>query len=88
MLRFGSRVGFKPPYFYNRPLRNRLHRITAPALVIWGEDDRMVPLSHGETYAKSMPQAQPLKVIPDAGHSVHAEEPELMADIISDFLAN
>ena len=37
MLRFGSRIGFKPPYFYNRPLRNRLHRITVPALVIWGE---------------------------------------------------
>ncbi|HEX6175907.1 MAG TPA: alpha/beta hydrolase [Candidatus Binatia bacterium] len=88
MLRFGSRIGFKPPYFYNRPLRNRLHRITAPALVIWGEHDRMVPLSHGETYAESMPQAQPLKVIPNAGHSVHVEEPELMAQIVSDFLAS
>jgi pimeloyl-ACP methyl ester carboxylesterase len=87
MLRFGSRIGFKPPYFYNRPLRNRLHRITAPTLVIWGEDDRMVPLSHGETYAKSMPQAQPLKVIPNAGHSVHVEQPEVIAEMVSDFLA-
>jgi pimeloyl-ACP methyl ester carboxylesterase len=88
MLRFGSRIGFKPPYFYNRPLRNRLHRITAPALVIWGEHDRMVPLSHGETYVKSMPQAQPLKVIPDAGHSVHVEQPELIAGLVSEFLAS
>ena len=88
MLRFGSRIGFKPPYFYNRPLRNRLHRITAPTLVIWGEHDRMVPLSHGETYAKSMPRAQPLKVIPNAGHSVHVEESEMMAQIVSDFLAS
>ena len=88
MLRFGSRIGFKPPYFYNRSLSNRLHRITAPALVIWGEYDRMVPLSHGETYAKLIPQARPLKVIPEAGHSVHVEEPELMAEIISEFLAS
>ncbi|HUC97003.1 MAG TPA: alpha/beta hydrolase, partial [Candidatus Polarisedimenticolaceae bacterium] len=88
MLRFGSRIGFKPPYFYNRPLRNRLHRITAPALVIWGEHDRMVPLSHGETYAKLIPQAQPLKVIPKAGHSIHVEQPELMAQLVSDFLAS
>ncbi len=88
MLRFGSRIGFKPPYFYNRPLRNRLHRITAPALVIWGEHDRMVPLSHGETYVKSMAQAQPLKVIPDAGHSVHVEQPELIAGLVSEFLAS
>ena len=55
MLRFSSRVGFKPPYFYNRPLKNRLHRITSPALVIWGEKDNFVPRSHGETYAKLLP---------------------------------
>jgi pimeloyl-ACP methyl ester carboxylesterase len=57
MLRFSSRVGFKPPYFYNRPLKNRLHRITSPALVIWGEKDNFVPRSHGETYAKLIPNA-------------------------------
>jgi pimeloyl-ACP methyl ester carboxylesterase len=67
-------------------LANRLHRITAPVLVIWGEHDHMVPLSHGEAYANSIPQAQPLKVIPKAGHSVHVEHPELAAQVISDFL--
>jgi pimeloyl-ACP methyl ester carboxylesterase len=88
MLRFGSRFGFKPPYFYNRPLRNRLHRITAPALVIWGEHDRMVPLAHGEAYVRSMPKAQPLKVIANAGHSVHVEQPDLMAQTVFDFFAS
>ena len=43
MLRFGSFVGFKPPYFYSRALRGRLHRAAMPALVVWGDDDRMVP---------------------------------------------
>jgi pimeloyl-ACP methyl ester carboxylesterase len=86
MLRFGSRIGFKPPYFYNRPLRNRLHRITAPALVIWGENDHMVSLLHGETYAKSMPNGR-LRIVPNAGHSVHMEEPDLTAQIVLDFLA-
>lgn len=88
MLRFGSRIGFKPPYFYNRPLRNRLHRITIPSLVIWGEHDHMVPLSHGETYARSMPQAQSLRVIPKAGHSVHVENPDVTAQVVLDFLAS
>ncbi len=33
MLRFGSFVGFKPPYFYHRELRERLHRAAMPSLV-------------------------------------------------------
>ena len=32
MLRFGSFVGFRPPYFYIYPPINRLHRVTAPAM--------------------------------------------------------
>ena len=43
MLRLSSRIGFKPPYFYNHSLKNRLHRISSPTLVIWGEHDHMVP---------------------------------------------
>jgi pimeloyl-ACP methyl ester carboxylesterase len=87
MLRFSSRIGFKPPYFYNRPLRNRLHRVTAPTLVIWGENDHMVPRAHGETYASRIPKAQ-LAVIRGAGHSVHVEKPEATAQLILDFLSD
>lgn len=87
MLRFGSRIGFKPPYFYNRPLSNRLHRISSPTLVIWGAKDAFVPLSHGETYASLIPNAQPLKIIDQAGHSAHVEQPDVTAKIVLDFLA-
>jgi pimeloyl-ACP methyl ester carboxylesterase len=87
MLRFSSRIGFKPPYFYNRPLKNRLHRVTCPSLIIWGEKDHMVPHSHGETYARLLPNAQPLKIIEGAGHSAHVEQPEATAKIVLDFLA-
>ena len=82
MLRFGSRIGFKPPYFYNRSLKNRLHRITCPALIIWGEKDGFVPRSHGETYAKLIPGAEELKVISGAGHSVHVEKPDEIAKLV------
>lgn len=87
MLRFGSRIGFKPPYFYNHSLNNRLHRISSPTLVIWGEKDNMVPRSHGEMYARSIPNAQPLKLIEDAGHSVQVEKPEVTAQLVLDFIA-
>jgi pimeloyl-ACP methyl ester carboxylesterase len=86
MLRFGSRIGFKPPYFYNRSLRNRLHRISSPALVLWGEKDNMVPRAHGETYARLIPNAGELKLMPGTGHSVIVEQPELTAQMVLDFL--
>jgi pimeloyl-ACP methyl ester carboxylesterase len=87
MLRFGSRIGFKPPYFYNHSLKNRLYRISAPTLVIWGERDHMVPRSHGETYARTIPSAQPLQLIEQAGHSAHVEKPDATAQFVLDFLA-
>jgi pimeloyl-ACP methyl ester carboxylesterase len=86
MLRFSSRIGFKPPYFYNRPLRNRLHRILSSALVIWGEKDHMVSRAHGETYARLLPHAEPLKIIAGAGHSAHVEKPNETAKLVLDFL--
>lgn len=86
MLRLSSRVGFKPPYFYNHPLKNRLHRISSPTLVIWGERDGFVPRSHGETYAKLIPNSGELKVIAGTGHSVHVEKPEETAKLVGEFL--
>jgi pimeloyl-ACP methyl ester carboxylesterase len=86
-LRLGSRIGFKPPYFYNYSLRNRLHRITSPTLVIWGAQDNFVPRSHGETYAKLIPNCSELKIIAGAGHSAQAENPEETAQVVMDFLA-
>ena len=86
MLRLSSRIGFKPPYFYNYSLRNRLHRITAPTLVIWGENDNFVPRGHGDLYAARVPNGK-LSVLPNAGHSVHVEKPDETVKLISDFLS-
>ena len=86
MLRLSSRIGFKPPYFYNYSLRNRLHRVSSPALVIWGETDRFVPHAHGETYAERIPDAE-LKIISGAGHSAQVEKPEEAARLVVEFLA-
>ncbi len=86
MLRLSSRIGFKPPYFYNYSLTNRLHRISPPTLAIWGEHDHMVPRVHGETYAKRIPTAT-LKIVPGAGHSAHVEKPDETVRLVLDFLA-
>jgi pimeloyl-ACP methyl ester carboxylesterase len=86
MLRLSSRIGFKPPYFYNYSLRNRLHRIAAPALILWGEKDNFVPRAHGEVYSRRIPDAQ-LAIIPGAGHSAHVEKPDETAKLVVEFLS-
>lgn len=86
MLRFGSFVGFKPPYFYNRTLRPRLYRAAMPAAVIWGEHDRMVPRAHGEAFVVGLAGASELKLIAGAGHAAPIEQPEAVADGLNHFL--
>jgi pimeloyl-ACP methyl ester carboxylesterase len=87
MLRFGSFVGFKPPYFYNRALRKRLYRAAMPSLVLWGEADHMVPLAHGEAYAQGLPACRGLHKIAGAGHALVLEKPDAAADRVLGFLA-
>ena len=86
MLRFGSFVGFKPPYFYHRALRERLHRARMPALVMWGEHDRMVPRAHGDAYVAGLAAAGSLKIVTGAGHAAPLEQPEATAAMLTAFL--
>jgi pimeloyl-ACP methyl ester carboxylesterase len=87
MLRFGSAIGFKPPYFYNRPLIERLYRAAMPAAVVWGADDHMVPVAHGRAYTERLGDAQPLKPIIGAGHAVHLEKPDEVLTQVAPVLA-
>lgn len=86
MLRFASQFGFKPPYLYDRKLKDRLHRIQSPSLIIWGECDRMVPLTHGNAYAQLISNAEGPKIIRGAGHAVQVEQPEATAELLLQFL--
>ncbi|GAA4905634.1 pimeloyl-ACP methyl ester carboxylesterase [Actinomycetospora succinea] len=68
-----ARFGWHP--FLNDPkLERRLHRITAPTLVLAAGEDRLVPRVHAERYAAAIPDAR-LRVVPDCGHAMHGEKP-------------
>ncbi|MFM1816359.1 MAG: hypothetical protein RLZ98_3054 [Pseudomonadota bacterium] len=80
MLRLGSFVGFKPPYFYNRSLRDRLYRASMPAAVVWGEKDGLVPRAHGEAFAAGLGTGgAKLALVAGAGHSAPLEQPTATA---------
>jgi pimeloyl-ACP methyl ester carboxylesterase len=82
-----GRVGWEPPYLHDRKLLGRLHRVKCPTLLIWGEQDRLVPLANGRAYADAIPRSS-LELIRGAGHSVILEEPHACCDHIAAFLTN
>ena len=59
--------------------------ITAPALIICGDADRMTPLEYSRTLADRLPHAQ-LVVAPGAGHMVMLEQPDFVAQHVATFL--
>jgi pimeloyl-ACP methyl ester carboxylesterase len=56
------------------PLRDRLGEIGCPALVVWGELDRLVPLRDAAEFEWLIPQARRI-VYADTGHLVMIERP-------------
>ena len=69
------------PYMHDPSLIHLLPRVQAPTLVLWGESDRIVPVSAGERIAEAMPNAR-LEVIADAGHLPHIEEPDAVIPLL------
>ena len=79
------RIAWKP-YMYSPTLPHLLGGVAAPALVVWGREDRIVPLECGERYVKSLGQAK-LEVVEGAGHFVEMEKPEALAALVTRFLS-
>jgi pimeloyl-ACP methyl ester carboxylesterase len=64
-------------------LGQRLHRIAAPTLVVWGEHDAVLPLAYGRGVAAAIPGARFATV--DCGHAVPMERPSELATLLADF---
>jgi pimeloyl-ACP methyl ester carboxylesterase len=62
-----------------------LPRVTNRTLIVWGRDDRLVPVVCGEQYRKLMPNAT-LTVLERCGHLPPIEQPDVYAKLILDFL--
>ena len=63
-----------------------LSRLALPVMLVWGEEDGMVPPSHARRLHRLLPHAR-LAPLPGLGHLAHEEAPERVAKLIED-LAN
>ena len=73
------------PYMYDPRLPDLLARVNTPTKIVWGRQDRLVPLECGELYHRAIPGSE-LVVIDDCGHSPQVEKPDEFVRLALEFL--
>lgn len=67
----------------NTRIEKRLPLITAPTLLIWGADDRVMPRSYADRFAGAIAGESRITTIPGAGHLAELDKPdEVAAEIL------
>lgn len=63
----------------------RFGDITCPTLVLWGQQDRILPVRSAQRFAADLPCAD-LNIFPNCGHAPHLEYPDETADCIKQWI--
>ncbi|HEX4786864.1 MAG TPA: alpha/beta hydrolase [Actinospica sp.] len=72
---------------FDPKLRGRLHRVSVPVLVAWGEQDGIANASYGRGFAEAFPDGHFVPV-PDAAHFPQIEQLGRTLGAIGDFVDN
>lgn len=70
----------------DKGLKRRIHRVQAPTLVVWGQEDRIVPPAYAEEFARRIAGAR-VATVDGAGHAPHLERPDAVSRLVGEFLA-
>ncbi len=66
-------------------LSHKLNFLKVPTIIIWGANDNLTPIENTHTIKKKIENSQ-LIIIPDQGHNLHSNCPEVLAKKILDNL--
>lgn len=67
-------------------IMDRIHEIELPVLVVCGESDFMTPVKYANYLGARIADSR-VVIVPGAGHSVFAEKPEVVNEVIQDFVS-
>lgn len=70
----------------DRGFKNRIHRISAPTLIVWGAADGVIDPAYANEFARFIADAQ-VELIERAGHLPHLENLPSVGTKVGDFLA-
>jgi pimeloyl-ACP methyl ester carboxylesterase len=66
-------------------LLDQLHTLAMPTLVLWGENDYVLPAQHAKAAVDRLPRGR-LSLFADCGHLPHVEHPDRFGTVLSDWL--
>jgi pimeloyl-ACP methyl ester carboxylesterase len=69
------------PRLHDPYLPKWLHRIDVPVKILWGRQDRILPVAFVDVYRKLLPKAE-ISILENCGHLPHAEKPDEFVEII------
>ena len=79
------KAGLGMSEFSEEQISERMARIQVPVLLLFGEQDEVVPPGNAALMAGKLPNAE-IKILPDAGHLFPIERPEATVAAIREFL--
>jgi pimeloyl-ACP methyl ester carboxylesterase len=68
----------------NTRLEKRLRLIKAPTLLLWGEQDRVMPRSYAEVFSSGIAGPTTIRIVAGAGHLAELDRP---AEVVREILA-
>jgi pimeloyl-ACP methyl ester carboxylesterase len=70
----------------NYPIRDRLPQIAAPTLIVWGEDDFLIPVDDAYEFERLIPNSRRV-IYADTGHVAMVERPAAFNALLEKFMA-
>lgn len=79
-----AKLAWNPPG-HNPKLYGRLHRIKSPTMIIWGDDDKLIPTPYAQAWSKGIAGSK-VQILKDCGHLIMFEGQDQFVDAVTDFL--
>jgi pimeloyl-ACP methyl ester carboxylesterase len=86
----GAKHAFESAYHNSTSTQIELSRFKIiqdiPTLIIWGSDDKLIPVKHSQIFKTCFNNVQ-LEIIQDTGHAPFAEKPAIVCELLHMFMA-
>jgi len=69
----------------SEPITKKLQMITVPTLIIWGENDPIIPIEYAQSFISGINDCRFYKMM-ECGHTPYVENPKVFYQVVSDFL--